>query len=519
MRKNRCFLVSSSSFSIYQHFNGRRIGVPLILADNGKVRVNGSGQKVGPALLLRVMSGDEINISAKSYYLSRTGSITNSNPIPEILATLANGIVGLSNGTHGSSGNLGNPLTSLLLPALNFIRTDINTATPNQPKAWLNWVLLDERLQIVPEGSGGIHVGSPDAIRTLAQTGITVPKNGYLYVYVSNETELWDVFFDDLRIAHRNGAILEETHYYPFGLTMQAISSKSANRLKNNFKYNGKEEQRQEFSDGSGLEWLDYGARMYDNQLGRWHVDDPLAEKYYSISPYAYVANNPVIYIDPNGKEIKLGEMSKTEREMIMENLQKLTRDELRYNEKTGAVEIAKRNNSDRKKLNEGTTLLRDLIYHTEYTATINYSKDAVGSGVSPENEKNAENGVGSSSIVNIGGVNPMVQVSESFSIPTHSEQQQMHIVIGQELIHALGHFDGVRVPDNQIGINTYLGYDRQGHYEKIRLEELYTHGIGNFRRPTSSKRKYYPTENSLRTEHGLLPRRAYDIVVGQSQK
>ena len=271
-------------------------GYPEASGNDSLARVNGSGQKVGPSLLLRVMSGDQLDISAKSYYLSRTGSITNSNPIPDILSTLANGLTGLTNGLHGSSGDLGNPLTSPLLPALNFIRSDINTATPNQPKAWLNWVLLDERLEIVPEGSGGIHVGSPDAIRTLAQTGITVPKNGYLYVYVSNETELWDVFFDDLRIAHRNGAILEETHYYPFGLTIQALSSKAANRLKNSFKYNGGNLlESNEISDGSGLEWYDAINRSYDFQLGRFLQIDILAGLAEDETPYQFGFNNPIL--------------------------------------------------------------------------------------------------------------------------------------------------------------------------------------------------------------------------------
>ena len=94
------------------------------------------------------------------------------------------------------------------------------------------------------------------------------------------------------------GVVQQVTNYYPFGAPYADATAVKGAAIQP-YKYNGKELDLMH-----GLNTYDYGARQYNPVTGRWDRMDPLCEKYYSTSPYNYCLNNPVRFIDPDGKEV-----------------------------------------------------------------------------------------------------------------------------------------------------------------------------------------------------------------------
>jgi RHS repeat-associated protein len=268
-------------------------------------KLNATTNRTGLEFMIKVMAGDKIDIFGKSYFLN-TATVNNANSTVLDLATImANMLLSPSNAA-ASKGITSGQLTTInsgQVPS-SFFRGS-NGETTTIPKAYINYIFFDEQFKYA--GGDASRVGSSGVVKdhwvTDAQLqNIMVPKNGYIFVYVSNESNL-DVFFDNLQVIHKPGPILEETHYYPWGLTMSGISSKAAGSLENKRKFNkGSELQNKEFSDGSGLELYATQFRSLDPQLGRWWQIDPKASE--SESPYSSMSNNPIRFNDPLGDTI-----------------------------------------------------------------------------------------------------------------------------------------------------------------------------------------------------------------------
>jgi RHS repeat-associated protein len=274
--------------------------------------------------MIKVMAGDKLDILGKSYHTNTT-AVTNANSTALNITTLLANLFASPSSTLGSKGITAADFTAVnngLIPSTFFTEAN-NEPTTTLPKAYINYIFFDEQFKYA--GGYASRVGASGTVKDhwnadFNLQNIVAPKNGFIFVYVSNESNM-NVFFDNLQVVHKPGPILEETHYYPFGLTMSGISSKASNLTQNRFKYNAaSKEEKEEFLDGTGLEMYDFNARTYDAQIGRFMQMDPLVDIAEEYSPYNYAINNPVSFNDPSGLKEGIGGKGFTPEDKAMYN-------------------------------------------------------------------------------------------------------------------------------------------------------------------------------------------------------
>ncbi len=261
-----------------------------------------NGGSIGAGKLLKVMSGDNIYSSVDYFYHNNYADNSSANGLGSILNHIA-GVIAGTRSPAGTAVKTANSAAAGSLGADGLFTGVFAPQSPSggytyQPKAYMHILLFDEQFKFDAANSYVVQVSAwvQESRQTLYGSA-SAKKNGYAYIYFSNESN--DVvFFDNFNLTHQAGPLLEETHYYPFGLTMGGVSSKAAGALENDKKYNGIE-----LIADLGLATYDAFFRNLDPQIGRWWQIDPKIENMELWSPYASNYNNPIRFSDPLGDE------------------------------------------------------------------------------------------------------------------------------------------------------------------------------------------------------------------------
>ncbi|RTQ49010.1 hypothetical protein EJV47_14620 [Hymenobacter gummosus] len=259
------------------------------------------GRRLGPGLSWAVQAGDSVRAEVYARY---------DHPVPAGRAARRGALLAGA-AVAGSPGQLATETSSpgagprrfrpWVGASLALLPQRLRPARPQPeelPAAALRYELYDQDSQLVASRTVPLQRTATDAWQRLA-TGLKADSAGYVRVTLLNDSGT-PAYFDDLALTLVDNVKLQENHYDPWGLNLVGIETEPP-PMPSQYQYNGKEKQ-QEF----GLAWLDYGARMYDAQLGRFGTIDRFANIYCSATPYGYTANNPVNFIDINGDYITI---------------------------------------------------------------------------------------------------------------------------------------------------------------------------------------------------------------------
>lgn len=246
-----------------------------------------AGKPLGPLKTLTVRKGDTLGIEAFGRYQQPA---QNTNYIFSMLGF----VTSLLQQPAGSSAGEPHTTRPRALPFLGIglaVVPQLVQLSNGVPKAYLRALVFDKDSVLITSYTQQLTMSAQNGYQRL-HLNLTAPQDGFVQAYVGNESDV-DVYFDDVSIEYQPTLLVQENQYDPFGLDLVGLSKNTSNR----FLYNSTEFQK-EF----GLSWNHYGARMYDAQIGKWATIDPMAESYFSFSPYNYVRNNPMIRIDPTGQ-------------------------------------------------------------------------------------------------------------------------------------------------------------------------------------------------------------------------
>ncbi len=282
------------------HINDNGTNNPNTFGDSGgtsinMLRLNGSTNPTGLSKILRVMAGDTINILGVSYYEYASGTVTNTAFTASNIISAFLGVMGGANAAvlHGATGTvLNNNTGGTVTPLTNFTNNNPVNSN-NNVKAGINYIIFDEHFNYIDGGFDPVESSIAGGVKSHFLQNIVIPKNGFIYIYCSNESNL-DVYFDNLEVIHSRGPILEETHYYPFGLTMAGISSKSQGSLINKKKYNS-----YELNTDLDINLDESFYRLHDPQIGRFWQLDPKPRN--DEGTYNAMGDSPIKYADPFG--------------------------------------------------------------------------------------------------------------------------------------------------------------------------------------------------------------------------
>jgi RHS repeat-associated protein len=284
----------------YPEIEGNR-KVAKLIGHSSEVTGPNSGNgdvQIGPAILLKVMSGDKFNLTVNSWWTNvERGPEEPTDPVNELIHDISNSFGSVS-GNHPTSTELEG--SEELSGSITGFFGD-QTYDDTKPKAFVNWLLLDERFNYVSSSSGFEQVGDEEDYTTHTFNDMPIEKNGYLYIFVSNATLNIDVYFDNLQVTHVRGPLVEESSYYPFGLIQKGISSNALGF--GGPKNKEKTFQGQKFDDELDLDWVQFKWRNHDPQIGRFIEIDPLSDKYVYNSTYAFSENKVIAHVELEGLE------------------------------------------------------------------------------------------------------------------------------------------------------------------------------------------------------------------------